>query len=164
MGDHCAMEFANRIAAAWAAFMKNKLALCNRHCNLQSRLKAFDAIVTPTALYGMASLTLRAEMEQKLMTTRRRMLRFIVGVRRGKEETGVEYIRRATHTSEELANKAGLRCWTHLQRSRKWNQAGKAARCPDDRWCRRILEWKPWFKCDGPTVAPRNHSPKGSQK
>ena len=46
-----AVEMQNRIAAGWASFIENKLALCNSQCNLNHRLRAFDAIVTPTVLY-----------------------------------------------------------------------------------------------------------------
>ena len=47
-------------------------------------------------------------MERTLRTTRRRMLRYMVGVRRQDEESWVEYIRRATHRSEHLSGMYGL--------------------------------------------------------
>ena len=127
--------------------MRNKGALCNRSCNLKSRLKVFDAIVTPTILYGASTWTMKADMEQRLRTTRRRMLRHIVGVRRKPDETWVEYIQRATHRSEDIAKQSNLTDWNELQRRRKWQYAGKVARFPKERWCHRILEWRPWFRC-----------------
>ena len=128
--------------------MKNKTALCNRSCSLRFRLRAFDAIVTPTVLYGASSWTMTTKMEQLLCSTRRRMLRYIVGVRRQQDETWVEYIQRATHKSEDLATSHGLRNWVELQRRKKWRIAGKTACGSENRWCKRILEWQPWFRCN----------------
>ena len=88
------------------------------------------------------------KMEQLLRSTRRRMLRYIVGVRRKQDETWVEYIKRATHTSEDFATKCGVQSWIEIQRRKKWRIAGKAARCSEDRWCKRILNWQPWFRCN----------------
>jgi hypothetical protein len=148
LNEHHAAELSHRFAAGWASFMKNKAALCNRSCSLRSRLRAFDAIVTPTVLYGASSWAMTTKMEQLLCSTRRRMLRYIVGVRRKQDETWVEYIKRATHTSMSFATTCGVQSWIEIQRRKKWRIAGKAARCSEDRWCKRILNWQPWFRCN----------------
>ena len=116
LDNYQGMELANRIAAGWASFMKNKVALCNRDCCLKSRLKVFDSIVTPTVLYGASSWAMKTDMEHLLCTTRRRMLRYIVGVRRKQDESWVEYVQRSTHKSEDLSKKCHLNTWNDLQR------------------------------------------------
>ena len=86
------------------------------------------------------------EMERKLSTTKRRMLRWIVGVPRQPQEEWADYIQRATHRSENLSRGHGATDWVRLQRTRKWSLAGKAASSTDGRWTHRLLDWKPWFR------------------
>ena len=71
-------ELENRIASAWRKFHSYKQELTSRHYNLKDRLKLFNATVTPTILYGSASLTMTKHMETILTSTQRRMLRQII--------------------------------------------------------------------------------------
>ena len=139
-------EFENRLASAWAAFFMLKDVLCNRNVPLRDRFKLFECSVTPCALYASGTWTQTAATERKLCSTRRKMIRWIVGVARHRDEEWVEYIQRATHRSEELASSHGASDWNQLQRQRKWRLAGKAATCIDGRWTRRLLPWRPWFR------------------
>ena len=135
-----------RVAAAWCVFMKHKLVLCNRRLSVHGRVRLFDTIVTPCILYGCGVWTMTVESERLLRTTRRRMLRWMMAARRGPDETWVEYIRRATHQSEERAASCGGRDWVQLQRTRKFKLAGKTAMQTDGRWNKRLLSWIPWFR------------------
>ena len=81
-----------------------------------------------------------------MITTRRRMLRWMVGVPRLPEETWPDFIKRATHRCEDLAHTHGAADWVVLQRTQKWRLAGKAAVSSDGRWTKRMLDWKPWFR------------------
>ena len=87
------------------------------------------------------------ESEKKLRVARRRMLNRIIGHKRWPEESWVEFIQRTTHRSEDLAKQHKLEDWVELQRRRKWEFAGKVARLPRERWCLRLLGWRPWFRC-----------------
>ena len=144
--DFHQVEFENRMASAWGAFFKFKASLCNRHVSLKHRLKLFESCVTPCALYASGTWTVTVEMQHKLSTTRRKMLRWIVAVPRHRDEEWVHYIQRATHRSEELATRHGHVDWVALSRERKWTLAGRAARSEDGRWMHRILSWRPWFR------------------
>jgi hypothetical protein len=146
ISDFHEVEFRNRMASAWGAFFKFKVSLCNRHVPLKHRVKLFDSCVTPCALYSCSTWTVTADMQHRLSTTRRKMLRWIVAVPRQPEEDWVEYIQRATHRSEELAARHGSIDWITLSRQRKWTLAGKAASAVDGRWMQRILSWRPWFR------------------
>ncbi len=75
------------------------------------------------------------------------MLRYVVGVRWRREETWIDYIKRATHYSEDVAKRNNLKEWPELQRSKKWQLAGRTARSAEAKWSRRILDWTPWFRC-----------------
>ena len=60
--------------------------LINKHVSVKLRLKLFDAVVTPTILYGLHKLPLTHFQLQKLDALQRQMLRSIVGwVRVGHE-------------------------------------------------------------------------------
>jgi hypothetical protein len=79
-------ELKNRLRGAWAKFMEHKDELTKRKYALSDRLRLFDAVVTPAVLYGAETWTLTKEMERALRTTRRRMLRAILGQGRRRME------------------------------------------------------------------------------
>ena len=49
---------------------------------LKDKLRLFEAVVTPTILYGAAAWTLTEDMEMLLRTARRKMMRLIFGAHR----------------------------------------------------------------------------------
>jgi hypothetical protein len=139
-------ELSNRVAAGWAAFHKYKTTLCNTSHSLAQRLHLFETVVTPTVLYCASTWTAWATTDQILQTVRRRMLRSIVQVRRARDETWVDYIQRATHKSEELAAPY-VSDWAAKRAACKAKLVERIRQMPRDRWCRRVLEWTPWFRC-----------------
>ena len=126
-------EFTNRLASAWSAFFKFKVCLCCRKVPLNYRMKLFECCVTPCALYSCGTWALTADMERKLRSTRRKMIRWIVCVPRRVDEDWVTYIQRATRKSDELAEKCSITDWIVLYRQRKWRLAEKAANHTDNR-------------------------------
>jgi hypothetical protein len=161
-------EVESRIAAAWRKFHANRDVLCNSHYPLKQRVKLFDAIITPTALYGSASWVMTQELESCLKKAQRRMLRSIyqrprrcyysdnltdsdesarisVAPEKGDEELEpwVDWIRRVTHEIEENLERAGLEDWVLTQRRRKFRWAGHVCRRDDGRWSTRLLMWQP---------------------
>ena len=74
------------------------------------------------------------------------MLRKIWGARRGADEQWHEYVQRATHEAEDYARQLGYESWELLQRKRKWRFAGKIAQSRDQRWSKKLLGWRPWFR------------------
>lgn len=69
------VELENRINKGWAKFMIWKNELCCKRYPLNSRLKLFNAVVTPSVLYACGSWTMTARREMLLRTAQRRMLR-----------------------------------------------------------------------------------------
>ena len=147
MANHHDVEMNARIASAWAAFMAIKEVLCNPVLELQKRIRLFEAVVTSSVLYGCVAWTMTVDYERKLRSTRRRMLRWMVGCRKQSDEEWVDYMKRATANAEHCATQRGARDWVQQQRFRKWKFAGKTARRDDHRWSQRLLQWTPWFRC-----------------
>ena len=140
-------ELSNRMVSGWACFFKLKASLCSRKLSFKYRIQLFDACVVPCALYACGTWTMTKEREQVLTRTRRRMLRWMVCTPRPSDESWVDYIIRWTHRAEDLAEQHGSTDWVTTQRRRKLTLAGRAALCDDARWMKRLLNWKPWFRC-----------------
>ena len=78
-GDYHLVELRHRVRAGWTKFMEHKQELTNKHYSLNDRLRLFDAVISPTVLYGSECWTLTQNMESFLKRTQRRMLRLILG-------------------------------------------------------------------------------------
>ena len=141
--DTYRVELENRISAAWAAFHTHKQELCCRHYRLKDRCRLFEATVTPTLLYGCAAWALTQQMERRLRTQRRRMLRYLFCLHRRSEETWVEYIQRSARECDQLAEEYGMKPWITEYPSRKWQFARRLARHDDERWSSLIISWLP---------------------
>ena len=59
--------------------MEHKQELTGKHSSLNSRLKLFNAVITPTVLYGSECWTFSKQLESILRTMQRKMLRMILG-------------------------------------------------------------------------------------
>ena len=113
------VELSNRIKAAWAKFMQYKSELTTKSYSLSDRLRLFEAVVTPTVLYGSEAWTMTAEMSRLLRTTQRRMLRMVLGQGRRRTER-VHERQQDDHKSEDSegnsasiqeAEEDGLETW-----------------------------------------------------
>ena len=72
-------EFDHRLRAVWAKFYKYKHVILNKHVSFKLRLKLFDSVVLPTAIFGPAVLPLTKIHIHKLDVVQQKMLRSIVG-------------------------------------------------------------------------------------
>ena len=71
-------EIENRIATAWKKFYAQKQELTSRTYSLNDRLRLFHGTVTPAILYGSEAWTMTKELEQKVQSIQRKMLRMIL--------------------------------------------------------------------------------------
>jgi hypothetical protein len=159
-------EMQHRMSRAWAKFAVYRKELTDKSYPLKSRLKLFNAVVTPTALYGSGSWTMTHGRENLLKTTQRKMLRKILGSQRRtikpefsssessegqpdddqedeRTESWIDWIKRVTEESETQFVKIGGKDWVEEQRRRKWQWAGHVARRTDARWARLLIDWIP---------------------
>ena len=144
--DSHAVEIKSRVSRAWGVFFKFQSVLCDRRVPIYLRIRFFEAVIVPCVLYACGTWTLTTDDERLLISTRRRMLRWIVGLPRSAGEAWVDYVQRSTHIAEELFNTRGSCDWVSLQRRRKWMLAGRFAAATDQRWSRRLLDWLPWHR------------------
>ena len=142
-------ELSNRIAAAWAAFHKHKAELCGPSYRLHDRVRLFNSVVSPVVLYGSAVWALKLDMENRLRTAWRRMLRYVFRVHRRpvdgttEMEPWVDFVQRAARRVETMAEQYGLESWVQTHRRMKWRLAGKLVRQTDCRWSKMLLDWRP---------------------
>ena len=140
-------ELENRLHCGWKAFFKFKTALTNKKVSMRERTALFESVVTPCVLYACCAWTLTASMEDRMRRCRRRMLRWMVGVGKKRDEAWPDYMRRATRTAEDLVERHGGNDWISLYRRRRWAFASKTAAKTDGRWTSRLLHWIPFFRC-----------------
>ena len=142
-------ELRNRTSKAWSKFGIHKDELTDRDIPIRQRLRLFDAMVTPTTLYGSGAWTMTVERHRHLRSTQRRMMRMILNSNRkykGDQRTVedfVEWIQRTTREAEELMARYSINDWVTQQRDRVWQWAGKVARSTDGRWSHKILNYEP---------------------
>ena len=72
-------EMAIRIQKGWSKFFSFKSELCGKHIGIKEKIRLFNAVVTPTVLYGSSAWTMNAERSRLLRTSQRRMLRWMLG-------------------------------------------------------------------------------------
>ena len=85
-------ELDHRLRSGWAKFTQHKQELASKTYSLNDRLRFFDAVITPTVLYGAECWTMTKAMENMLQRTQRRMLRIMLG-------QGRRRLRPSTHDS-----------------------------------------------------------------
>ena len=139
-------ELHNRIAAGWSAFHQHKGELCSKFYRLADRARLFDSVITPTVLYGCACWGITKQMEKKLITVRRKMLRFVFQLHRKQSEEledWVQYVQSSAHRVDALSESLQMSSWVEAYRIRKWRFAGELARQEDSRWSQQAAEWKP---------------------
>jgi hypothetical protein len=121
--------------------------MCSKHYKTQDRARLFNAVVTPTVLYGSAAWGLTRAMEDKLRVTWRKMLRYVFRLHRHTLDSGPEdwadYMRRSAQQLQTMARRYGLEDWVKGYRRRKYQFAGRVARQTDGRWSYALVHWKP---------------------
>ena len=68
-----------RLECAWSKYHANKHVLLDKAISLKLRLKLFNAVVTPTAVFGMVATALTQQQRDRIASTRMQMLSNIVG-------------------------------------------------------------------------------------
>ena len=100
--DYHGIELDNRIASAWRKFNLLRQELTSKTYPLKSRMRLFNATVTPTILYGSASWTLTKEHLVRLRRTQRRMLRLVIGTPRRTQQLRNDNT--SEHSTDDVAS------------------------------------------------------------
>lgn len=129
--DNQTCELKRRTTLAWAAFGKLR-DVFKSDIPVYLKRKVFDQCVLPVMTYGSETLTITTATAKKLKVTQRKMERSMLGV------TLKDRIR-----NEDLRRRTGIIDVISAISKLKWNWAGHVARMRDDRWTKRLLEWRP---------------------
>ena len=81
-------EVEHRIGRGWAKFAVYKGELCDRRYSLLHRLKLFDAVISPTVLYGAGTWTMTVAREKRLRAAQRLMLGKMLKIGRKAKRAG----------------------------------------------------------------------------
>ncbi|XP_048487141.1 uncharacterized protein LOC125490834 [Plutella xylostella] len=124
-------EVARRIQLGWVAFGKL------RHIFTENipqclKTKVFNQCVLPVMTYGAETWCFTKGLIHKLRVAQRAMERAMLGVSL-RDRIRNEEIRRRTKVTDIAKRISTL----------KWQWAGHVARRADDRWSRKVLEWRP---------------------
>ena len=60
-----------------------------------------------------------------------------------KEEDWIEYIKRSSKKAEEYMKKMKIPCWIETHRRLKWRMANRIVSLPEERWTKKIFDWRP---------------------
>ena len=149
-------EIQHRINRGWAKFHTYYQELTGAKYPLRDRMRLFEAVVTPTVMYGAATWVMTKEREKLIRTAQRKMLRKVVRVARRRmtsssdttseaegtesSQTDDEYLDAleieywvhwvicATGIAEQRAKLHKVSDWVTNQREIKWSWAGHVAR------------------------------------
>ena len=133
------------LQAASRAFFANKQILCDKNVRLAVRLRLFDRVITPVALFASGHRTIRMSDLYKLDVAFRKMLRMIVGPPSFVEWNAPwhEILHHWNGKAVALAPQHGLKPWSEQCLKHHWKFAMHAANLPSNRWVKRVLLWNP---------------------
>ena len=127
------------------AFFANRWILCNKHVSISARLHFFQSVVGSVACFGAGHRTVHNQDMQMIKAEYRKLLRTIVGPPGGMswDQEWHEILHCWNVRAQRFADSSGIVAWPTLCLRQHWLLGGYVARLPDDRWARRILDWRP---------------------
>ena len=135
-------ELAHRVQIAWMRFHKNRDILMDKHLSIYSRLKFFQAVITPTILFGLTSCALTAQQLESLDVLQRKMLRSIVGWVRIPTEDWSDTMSRMREKVNAALQIYPMQPWSSEYLRRQFRMVCRFAKRPDE-WAMRVSHWKP---------------------
>lgn len=142
-------ELKHRIKKAWAKFGVFRGELTDKGVSLHLRLKLFNAVLTPSILYGCGCWAMTTARDTTLRTTQMKMLRCILGRGRqvdngtGEVETWVEWVQRVTREARQAMADNGVPDWVEEQRRRVSKWSDRLQNMDKARWARKVWDWQP---------------------
>lgn len=124
-------EVCRRIQLGWAAFRKLRH-IFSSQIPQSLKTKVYNQCVLPVMTYGTETWSLTIGLIHKLKVAQRAMERAMLGVSL-RDRIRNEEIRRRTKVTDIARKISNL----------KWQWAGHIARRTDNRWGKKVLEWRP---------------------
>ena len=126
-------------------FFANRWILCNKHVSISARLHFFQSVVGAVACFGAGHRTVHHQDVQMIKAEHRKLLRTTVGPPGGMswDQEWHEVLHCWNVGAQRFADSSGIVAWPTLCLRQHWLLGGYVARLTDDRWARRILDWRP---------------------
>ena len=139
-------EIKSRIAKAWAKYGVFRQELNDQHVPVKLRMKLFEAVISPTILYGCEAWAMKQKSQLKLRSTQRKMMRLLTRAHKTYDnyDNYADWIKDATAAAEAVRTQHSVKSWTEAQCSKKWEWAGKVAQSHEGRWTVTSTTWKPY--------------------
>lgn len=104
-----------------------------------------QSVVGSVACFGAGHRTVHHQDMQMIKAEYRKLLRTIVGPPGGMswDQEWHEILHCWNVRAQRFADSSGIVAWPTLCLRQHWLLGGYVARLPDDRWARRILDWRP---------------------
>ena len=147
------IELQNRMRMCWAKFHQHRRWLVNLEVPVRLRLRLFDAICSPTILFGSAVLPLNVNQRQSLDILQRKMLRLMVGWRRVPGEEWSETMTRMTLRVKNACDQHPIKSWEESFHRNRWRYASHVVQNVKMRWPLVLSQWDPSVMLDD-NVAP----------
>ena len=133
------------LQAASMAFFANKQILCDKKVRLAVRLRFFDRVITPVALFASGHRTIRMRDLYQMDITFRKLLRAMVG-----PPPGIDWscdwhviLHSWNDRVQRFTNFFHIKTWSRCCVEHYWKLGGYAANLPPERWISRVLAWNP---------------------
>ena len=146
------MEY--RLQCAWGRFHANAKVLLNPDISMKLRLKMFEAVVTPTAVYGMATEALTMRQRERIEVTRRNMIRRMMGCFKRAGESWHEHGSRQAQRLAATLQTHPVAEWLPAIDRARWRFLCRICHDEGRGWPHVVLRWNP------PTSARRRGRPK----
>ena len=139
------LDINHPLQAASKAFFANKTILCDRTVPVKARLRYFDAVVSPVAVFGSGHRTIHQKDLHHLDVACRKFLRAVVGPPSNLDLSRPwhEILHEWNGKVQSVALEHGMKLWNHRSLTHCWKLAMHFASIPHDRWIQRILKWTP---------------------
>ena len=132
-----------RMECAWTKYHANSRVLANTNISLRLRLRLFDAVVTPTAVYGLSSNGLTDDHRRRIGSARRLMLRKVVGYTKLDDDTWEDAGRRSKLKIQwTMDNVYMVSDWLQNIARARWRLVHKSS-LDRDSWPSIVMRWMP---------------------
>ena len=109
----------HRISCAWGKFKSLQKTFVNKHVDIGLRLRLFDAVVAPTAIYSLSTVPTTEYLLDRLDVTQRKMLRSIVGWLHAAGDTWEQHGHRMKLRLARALERHPVAKWSDIVRERK---------------------------------------------
>ena len=144
--QHC-QDVRLHLTQAAKAFFANRWVLRDKikNVSLGARLRFFQSVVTPVACFASGYRTVRSQDLQAMNVEFRTLLRSIVGPPQNIvwEAPWHEVLHEWNERARRLEDRHCVLDWGFVALRHYWKLARYVAHLPEDRWVRRLLDWKP---------------------